>query len=443
MNMNRKIVKSLKLWKEKKDRKPLILLGARQVGKTYTLQDFANNFFQKSLYINFEKDKTLDKVFDKDLDPKRILNELQIYLNKEINIHKDLLIFDEIQECAKALTSLKYFSEELPDLAICSCGSLLGIKLSEGSFPVGKVEIINMYPMSFFEFLEAMHEEKLLKYLNEWEPKEKLSDTIHGKTWDLFKEYLITGGLPESVLTYEKFKNKKAEALIKVREIQGNLIRTHLADIAKHSGKQNSMHIERVWSSIPSQLAREQDASSTRYRFKGVFPNIRGYSRLAGSIDWLEASGLILKVLILNSGNLPLKSYTEENYFKLYVYDVGMLGALSDLAPKVILDYEYGTYKGYFAENFVAQEFVSTIGTANKLYAWKEAKSEIEFVRDIDGSIIPIEVKSGWNTRSRSLQVFMEKYKPNYGIIFSANNFGLNVKNKIHKYPVYLASRFP
>lgn len=441
--MNRKITKSLKLWKENKDRKPLILLGARQVGKTYILQDFGKNFFQRSRYINFEKDKALEKIFQRDLNPKRILNELQIYFNKEINISKDLLIFDEVQECPRALTSLKYFAEELPALAICSAGSLLGIKLGESSFPVGKVEIINMYPMSFFEFLEAVHEEKLLKYLNEWGPKEELSETIHGKAWDLFKEYLITGGLPESILTYEKFKNKKSEVFAKVREVQGNLMRTHLADIAKHSGKENSMHIERVWSSIPSQLAREHDASSTRYRFKGVIPNIRGYSRLAGSIDWLEASGLILRVPILNCGNLPLKSYTEENYFKLYVYDVGMLGTLSDLAPRVILDYEYGTYKGYFAENFVAQEFVSTIGSANKLYAWKEAKSEIEFIRDIEGKGIPVEVKSGWNTRSRSLQVFMEKYKPTYGIIFSANNFRFNLRNKVHKYPVYLASRFP
>lgn len=257
------------------------------------------------------------------------------------------------------------------------------------------------------------------------------------------KIYFIVGGLPESILTFIEHKENLLNALNKVREKQEVLIKTHLADIAKHSGKENSMHIERIWSNIPSQLAREHDATAPKYKIKGVIPKVKSYSRLTGTIDWLEASGLILRMPIVNSGMLPLKAYSSENTFKLFIYDVGILGALSNLSPGVILNYDYGTYKGYFAENFIAQEFTTSLGTADKLYAWSEAQSELEFVREVNNKAIPIEVKSGWNTRSKSIRVFIEKYNPPYGVIFSARNFGIDKERKLHKYPIYLASKFP
>ena len=441
--MERNISFNLKNWKENKKRKPLILLGARQVGKTYLLKNFGKENFSKYLYVNFEEKKELCKLFTEDLDPKRILSELEIYFNAEIDLKNDLIILDEIQECPEAISSLKYFSEVIPELATCSAGSLLGVKLGMGSFPVGKVELVNMFPMSFFEFLKAINELKLLKYLLNWNPSEKFSSTVHSKAWDLFKTYLVVGGLPESILVYKEHQANKNKALAEVRKSQQNLIKTHLADIAKHSGKQNSMHIERIWSNIPSQLAREQDGTATKFKFKGVIPNVKGYSRLADTIDWLQAAGLILRIPISNSGNLPLKAFTDENSFKLYLYDVGILGALSSLEPSVILNYDYGTYKGYFAENFIAQEFTCAMGQPDEIFAWKKAKSEIEFLRVVKDSVIPIEVKSGWNTRSRSINVFIEKYDSPYGIIFSASDFTQNQKNKIRRLPLYLASRFP
>ena len=189
--MKRTVFEKLISWKQKKSKKPLILLGARQVGKTYILQRFGEQLFQKHFYINFEKESKLCNSFEKDLDPKRIIKELEIYLNSSINLKSDLLILDEIQNCPRAVTSLKYFNEDIPGFAICACGSLLGVTLGQESFPVGKVELLNMYPMSFFEFLEAIGELKLLKYLKEWNPKEKLADAIHSKAFDLLKIYFV------------------------------------------------------------------------------------------------------------------------------------------------------------------------------------------------------------------------------------------------------------
>jgi len=226
-----------------------------------------------------------------------------------------------------------------------------------------------------------------------------------------------------------------------VRQKQKDLIRDYLADIAKHSGKQNAMHIERIWKNVPSQLAREQDGSASKFRFKGVVPGVKSYSRLAGGIDWLDASGLIIKVPIVNSGEIPFSAYTKENYFKLFCFDVGLLGAMSQLPPKAILDYDYGTYKGYFAENIVAQEF-RCAGTDN-IYSWRERTAEVEFLREVSGNVLPVEVKSGRITQAKSLKVFAEKYNPKYKTIMSARNLNIDHVKRVHHYPLYLAAHFP
>ncbi|HBG64137.1 MAG TPA: ATPase [Candidatus Omnitrophica bacterium] len=438
--MKRDIWDKLIEWKNKRDRKPLILKGARQVGKTYILRTFGKECFSQVHYLNFEKYEQLAEIFKGDLTPQNILRDLSFYLNAPIHKENDLVILDEIQNVPRALTSLKYFQEELPELAICAAGSLLGIHMSDESFPVGKVEFLNMFPMSFEEFLRGEGDIKSLEFLRNREKSEAIPEIIHTHLWEQLKIYFVVGGLPEIVKTFAEYKDDLFVALQQVREKQDNLISTYVADIAKHSGKQNAMHIERLWRNVPAQLAKEHDGSAQKFKFKGIIPGISRYSRLAGSIDWLGTAGLIVKALIVNSGQLPFSAHATENSFKLYVFDVGLLGALSGLPPKSILEYEYGSYKGYFAENFVAQEFVCS--GAKELYCWREGSSEVEFLREINGDVLPVEIKSGWVTQAKSIKIFAQKYHPKYRTIFSANNLSLDPVHKVRRYPLYLASCF-
>ena len=439
--MKRKIYQKLEEWKNRKNRKPLILKGTRQVGKTYILKRFGQEAFDKFHYVNFEEDEALSRIFINDLKPKRILQDLSFYVESSIDMEKDLIIFDEIQACPRALTSLKYFQEQLAGLAICAAGSLLGIHLGNSSFPVGKVEQIEMFPMCFEEFLAASGEIRLLDVLQNCALDTVIPETAHSLLWDQLKIYFVVGGLPEIIQTYLDYKEDLFLSLMTVRERQTNLINAYLADIAKHSGKQNAMHIERVWKNIPAQLAREQDGSAQKFRFKGVVPGIKAYSRLAGPIDWLNTARLIIKIYIVNSGEAPFSAYTAENRFKLCFFDVGMLGAMSQLSSKTILDYDYGTYKGYFAENFIAQEF--RYAETPQIYSWREKTAEVEFLREKYGQVLPVEVKSGWVTQAKSLKVFSDKYNPPYRTVMSAKNLNIDHKNRIHHYPLYLAARFP
>ena len=263
--MNRKIYKHLTAWKDKNERKPLVLKGARQVGKTYILKEFGAKEFAKCHYLNFGKDDDLKAIFEKDLNPARIIQEIMLYLNEKINIQQDLLILDEVQEIPRAMTSLKYFNEDMPELAVCVAGSLIGVKLNAESFPVGKVEFLNMYPMSFDEFLLGVDENLLHENLMKFE---NFSNLFHKKMWESLKHYFIVGGLPEVVKTYCDDKANLYDAFQNVRKKQEDLIKAYQADMAKHSGKQNAMHIERLWHNIPRQLAREQAGKDTKFIFK-------------------------------------------------------------------------------------------------------------------------------------------------------------------------------
>ncbi len=441
--MYRSLVEKLQAWKLNKDRKPLILFGARQIGKTYLLNEFGEKFFKNYIYINFEKNPQMAEVFEQDLDPTRIVKELEFKFKKPFNKNEDLLIFDEIQAAPKAITSLKYFCEDMPELALCSAGSLLGIKHGESSFPVGKVDLLNMYPMSFAEFLLACDHKDYHDFLENFQRDTRLPDFIHEDLFRFWKIYLAVGGLPAVVSSFAENKEDLNLAFNKVRETQESIINIHLADIAKHCGKVNAMHIERVWNNIPNQLSKTQDGSAAKFKFKGVVPNLKGYSQLVGAIDWLLAAGLAIKVPIINHASLPLKAYVEESQFKLLMYDVGILGALASLDPAAIMDYQYGTYKGFFAENFVAQEFAFSSGRVDRLYSWQEAKSEVEFVREIETKVIPLEVKSGHNTRARSIDVFAKKYQSPYKVIFSANKVKIDSESNTHRYPLYMAYKFP
>ena len=437
--MRRLLLEQLVRWQKKKDRKPLILKGTRQVGKTTLLNQFGKQCFSAVHALNFEKDFALDKIFESNLDPKHIIKELEFYFHRTIDLERDLLILDEIQANPRALTSLKYFAEEMPQLAVASAGSLLGVYLGPASFPVGKVEIITLHPMSFEEFLLALDDQRSLELLRKINLYESFPEMAHQHLFEQLKHYLIVGGLPEAVKTFRDERHNLFTAFNKVREKQNALIETYLADIAKHSGKVNSMHISRIWQSIPAQLARTQDGSGTKFKFKDVVPGVDRYNRLVGALDWLEAAKLIIKVPIVNSGEIPFSAHASESVFKLYLFDVGLLGAMSNLSPQVILNYDYGSYKGYFAENFIAQEFLAR--NFHEIYSWQEKLTEVEFLYESDGKVIPIEVKSGWVTQAKSAKIFADKYHSPYRVIFSANN--LTVFPEIHRYPLYTAGWLP
>ena len=439
--MERSYYRKLQEWKANGHKKPLMLRGVRQCGKTYLLKYFGKKEFPHVHYFNCEKEPVLSGVFESNLDPKHLVAQLSFHQNSPIDLANDLIILDEIQAIPRALTSLKYFQEEMPELAIVCAGSLLGVKLNNESYPVGKIQTGHLYPLSFLEFLRAIKEDLSADLIETCDSNTAISQLQHERLWERLKWYFIVGGLPEVVQVFVNNKEDLFLAFQKVREKQTQLISDYYADIAKHSGKINAMHIDRIWQSIPSQLAKATDGSSTRYQFHGVIEGIDRYSRLASAIDWLDHAGLIFKVPIIETAEQPLSAYTTESRFKLYVFDVGILGALSHLAPKTILDYEYGTYKGYFAENFIAQELLQA--RCRDLYAWQDGRSEVEFLQNVEGEILPIEVKSGNVTHAKSLQKFVEKYGSKYRTIMSGRPLKIDTRNGIHHYPLYLASRFP
>lgn len=439
--MRRTAYTKLTHWKAQKKRKPLILNGVRQCGKTYLLRTLGEQAFPRYHYVNFENSSAACSLFDDNLDPEHLLAGLSFHLNTAINPETDLLIFDEIQQCPRALTSLKSFHENLPTLAICAAGSLLGIQLKPTSFPVGKVTLQSLYPMSFDEFLLAIDDQKSVDFLAECTTSTTIPQVVHAHLWERLKWYFIVGGLPEIVSIFNThYRESLYVAFEKVREQQQQLLLNYYADMSKHAGKTNALHLERIWSAVPEQLARSQDSSAHKFKFKDVVPGIDRYPRLASAIDWLIATGLVIHVPIVETIEWPLSAYTADNRFKLYAFDVGLLAAMSGLPPKVILDYEYGTYKGYFAENFVAQALQAQ---GVPLYSWQRSRAEVEFVCPIGENILPIEVKSGHVTRAKSLLQYADRYRPAYQTIMSANPLHIDTSQSIHRYPLYLAGHFP
>ena len=436
--MKRNIYNKLLNWKQTQSKKPLILKGARQVGKTYILKKFGKNEFPDFHFFNFEQDKTLSGIFEDNLKIDRIIKELSIYAGKKIDFQKDLVIFDEIQECPRALTSLKYFCEDLSTLHLCCAGSLIGTTLSVESFPVGKVEFLNMHPMTFKEFLQAFDDEMSLELFNELMHAKFQSAVSHDRLWERLKTYYYIGGMPEVILSYRsKYEKNMAEAILTARKIQKGLLESYFKDFAKHSGKINAMHIASVLENVPMQLARNIDGSVKKYRFKGVIPGKKAFSDLEGPINWLEKAGLLIKVKICNRAEFPFESFCKNNVFKLYMFDVGILGSMLDLSESRLLLQSYGIARGYFAENFVAQELLAS--GDSKLYSWQSRNSEIEFIKQINQKIVPIEVKSGTRTQAKSLKQYMLKYSPELAIKISGKPLNKKDHPVIKHYPLYLA----
>ena len=437
--MKRLITQKLINWKNKPKRKPLILQGARQVGKTWILKNFGKTEFQNCYHLDFEKNKEeFIQIFNEDLSPKKILINISLFLGTEINIKNDLLIFDEIQNVPRAITSLKYFCEEMPEQAICAAGSLLGISFSEESYPVGKVEHLNLYPLNFEEFLLNHDNKKLYTGFINGVKEKAITSFLHKKLISLLREYYVTGGMPEVLDFYFKNKNKVTNIYNEIRKIQNELLISYMKDINKHSGKTNALHIDSVFNNVPAQLAENIDSSVKRYKFKNVISGKKGYAELQGPIDWLLKAGLITKVQICNKAELPFKAFSKYNLFKLYLFDIGILGAMLELPPSVILLGNYATTKGFFVENFVITEMKAS--STSEIYSWAERNSEIEIIIEDKGDIIPVEVKSSLRTKSKSLQQFILKYSPKTAYILSEKMFSF--KNEIKKnIPLYYAGK--
>jgi len=437
--MKRHIYEDLVAWKHERDRVPLILRGARQVGKSYILKEFGKHEFSRSHHFDFEKNgKELIPLFKENLSPQRLVDNLSLLAGVQIVPGKDLVILDEIQNCPEALTSLKYFSEDMPELFVCAAGSLLGIALSETSFPVGRICYLDLYPLSFEEFLMNMGDALLLKAYHASLEDGQTTSVLHGRLWDCLKEYYVVGGMPRIVANYFAMRDLKADALFKARKLQSELLDTYRGDFSKHSGKTNALHIASVFENVPVQLSSHMDDSVQRYRFKDVLPGKKGYASLAGPIDWLVHAGLVYRVPICEKAQLPVKSFTKANIFKLYLFDVGLLGCMLDLNPATLMMQDYGIIKGFFAENFVAVELVA--GGEKSLYSWSERNSEIEFLLDVAGVIVPVEVKSGLRTKAQSLRQYLIKYNPDLAVIVSGNTMDLQ-KRPVVQFPLYYAGK--
>ena len=413
---------------------PLVLTGARQVGKTYLLTQFGKQEYSDIHIFNFQENPALNDIFKKDLDTSRILEELSISQRKDINTNTDFIFFDEVQECDEAITSLKYFYEKLPELNIVAAGSLLGIKLNASSFPVGKVDIYHLYPMTFSEFIEASSDDLALRLFAEISRLE----TAHKVLWDYAKQYFFVGGMPKAI---EKWFSSAGinERISSVRKIQKDILTGYEKDFSKHSGKINAVHLAGLLNNIPIQLSKVLDGSVKRFRFKDALPNKRTYSQLSNTISWLANAGLIYKVFCVECRpQIPVKAFTKENFFKLFLFDVGMLGAMLELSYTSLMDHSYGITKGFFAENFVACE-LKALGHEN-LYSWNESKSEIEFLYVTDESkIIPLEVKSGKRTKAKSLDSYVERYSPEKTIKLVGKVGGSDKKRLV--LPLYYAGR--
>lgn len=436
--MKRKILKKLINWKQSPKRKPLLLQGARQVGKTYCLNELGSSEFPKYHIFDFMENPGLNRIFEPDLQPERILRDLAIFNDADINPEKELIVFDEIQQCPKALSSLKYFAQKLPNAYLAATGSLLGLGLSDDAFPVGKVIRYRLFPMDFEEFLEAMGQQRFVELLNATSYERPAIEPMHQQLWTFFKYFMITGGLPEVVKNFVGNIKTPSRAFAATRELQANLLKDYIDDIAKHSGKLKSVKIEAVFKNIPIQLAKASKKVK-KFVFKGVLPNGSRYSILEAPIEWLIKAGLVIKVPICNKAQLPLQAFSEEKRFKLYMFDSGILGCMLNLSPKTLFSYDYGSYKGYFAENIVLTELVSQWDKT--IYSWKQNTSEIEFLMDYEDDIIPIEVKAGINTKAKSLKVYKNYYHPGVSVLFSGRPM-LPAINNTMQLPLYMASKF-
>ena len=412
-------------------RKPLILKGARQVGKTHLLEAFGREEFPETAYINFEEDAEAGELFGGRLDPAGIIQRLSLYLDKEIEPAGTLIILDEIQQCQRAITALKYFCEKAPEYAVAGAGSHLGIRMREGgSFPVGKINFLTLYPMSFLEFLHAYGKRRLVEYLTLLEPSESIPGPIHTELMDLVKSYLFVGGMPEAVVTYTETSNFE-----KVRSVQRGLLTAFAADFSKYAAASDIPKIHTIWDSVPNQLAKE----NRKFMYSKMRMGARSREYESG-MSWLLGCGLLHRVAHVTNPRRPLSHY-QNGGFKIYFFDVGLLAAKAGIPAKSLLgrDRMLLEFNGALAENYVLQELIAH-GLQDAGYWTSSGRAEVDFVVDDGDEILPLEVKAGINPKSKSLNVYAEKYKP--CLITRTTGLNLKLNGRILNFPLYMISQY-
>ena len=424
--MYRKIEKDLEEWKNNY-KMPLMLVGARQTGKTYVLEKFCKSNFENYIYINLEKEQDIQKIFAETLEPEQIIEQLQILKKIDFDVENTIIFLDEIQVSERAITSLKYFCESEQPYKIVCAGSLLGVKINRfsSSFPVGKVIIKYLFPMDFEEYLIAINETKLLEEIRaHYQKNEPLLTAIHEKALDLYKKYLVLGGMPVMI---KEFIKKDYQVSKVDFEIQDYIIATYLADMNKYTENTEGIKNSKIYNAIPKELARENNI----FKYSIVSKDARKI-RYESSLDWLLSSNMILKCSLTERNESPLKAFMSDDKFKIYLSDSGLLRALSNIDYQEILLEKQKMYKGVLTENYVACELYTK---TRELYYYTFDKYEIDFLLKIEGEIIPVEVKSSRRTNSKSLNAYIKKYHPKYAIRISEKNFGF--ENNVKSVPLY------
>ena len=428
--MYRKIVRYLEEWKADPHRKPLILQGARQVGKTYSVLEFGRTHYENVVYFNFETNPKLGESFGEDISPGYLLPILSHIAGQTIVSEKTLIVFDEVQLCERALTSLKYFCEDAPEYHIIVAGSLLGVAVNsaEFSFPVGKVDMKTLYPMDMEEFLLALGEEALVERIKKCFASDKpMPAALHDSAMRLYRQYLVVGGMPECVMQYVETRD-----YILVRHTQDTILASYLNDMSKYNHLNEIKKTRLAYDNITVQLSKK----NTRFQYKLMKKGARA-SEFENALEWLCLSGIVSRIYRVEQIKKPLENYRDIDAFKIYVSDLGLLCAKKELAANDILYMveELNDFKGGMAENYVN---VQLSINGYRTYYWEsERGAEIDFVIQRDGKLIPIEVKSADNTRAKSLRVYMDRFEPEYAIKLSAKNFGMEGGKKT--VPLYAA----
>jgi len=432
--MKRDIYQKLLDWKSSPRRKPLLLQGARQTGKTFILKAFGRNEYENTMYCNFEEDPGLDQFFYRDLDPERIVKELSIYYDVEFRPGADLVVFDEIQVSNRALNALKYFDENRKDIHIAAAGSLLGVKLSSpGSFPVGKVNFLHLFPMNFMEFLDGIGESRYRQLIENLYDPIPLSEAFHVHLVDLLRQYYFVGGMPEPVNHFAETANGR-----EVREIQEEIIKSYIMDFAKHTPASDIPKLTLLWESIPKHLAKE----NKKFTFSAIKNSARA-REYENALKWLEDAGLVSRATAVRSAKIPLSHYADNACFKIYALDVGLLGAMSR-SPVELLSYGdwiFNEYDGAFVENFVALQLTAHFGQPLHYWRSKGGKAELDFLCEFFGRIYPLEVKAGINPRSKSLRSYDMQFSP--PMLSRATLLNLKKDGNILNLPLYALSRLP
>ena len=424
--MYRKIEEELLKWKDK-FKLPLMLIGARQTGKTYILEKFCKENFNNYIYINLDKEENIAEVFENSIEPDVIIEKIEIIKNIIINPEDTIIFLDEVQVSERAITSLKYFAESDKPYKVVCAGSLLGVKINrfKSSFPVGKVTIKYLYPMSFLEYLIALGETKLIEEIKiHYNSNEPLMNPIHEKALDLYKKYLVLGGMPALI---KDFISNECNIAHVNFDLQEQIITSYLADMNKYTENSESIKNSQIYNAIPKELARENNV----FKYSIVNKEARS-SRYESSLNWLLSSNMIIKCDLTEKNESPLKAFINSDKFKIYLSDVGLLRSLSNLEYNEILLDKNEMYKGVLTENYVACELYPK---SKELYYYNFDKYEIDFLVKINGDIIPIEVKSGRRVTSKSLNEYIKKYDPKYAIRISSKNFCL--ENNIKSVPLY------